>query len=97
MHDTNTVSDADEAIAGAVRAELARRRMSQQDLRTRTGWSRSFLARRINGEVGFSVGELVVIAKSINADPVAFFQAAVNDPGPRPSGGAGTGPGRAAA
>lgn len=49
-------------IAGAVRAELARQRKSQQDLQQRLGISRATLGRRLSGHSPFDANELVVVA-----------------------------------
>lgn len=65
-----TVTETDRLVAGAVRAEIARRRVLQQTLMARTGWSRSFLTRRLHGTVPLSVSELVSIAHALGVDVV---------------------------
>jgi transcriptional regulator with XRE-family HTH domain len=61
-----------EITAGAVRAELARRRISGRDLATALGWSPSTTARRLNGQYPLNVDELAAIAEHIGV-PVGIF------------------------
>jgi transcriptional regulator with XRE-family HTH domain len=49
-------------VAANVRAELARRRITQTDVAERLGVSRQNVAQRLNGSVDFRVGELISIA-----------------------------------
>lgn len=55
-----------EQTAGAVRAELARRRMSGADLARKLDWKRSATARRLSGEKPFNVNELQLIADALD-------------------------------
>lgn len=48
--------------AGAVRAELARRRITGRQLAKDLGWPRTNLGRRLAGETPFRVDELHAIA-----------------------------------
>lgn len=68
MQRNNTIIETDQAIAGAVRAELARRKVSQQQLTERTGWSKSFLARRVHGTVPFTVAELLTLSRAVGVE-----------------------------
>lgn len=79
MQDTTSCSSTQQAIAGAVRAAMARRKCSQKSLRTALGWSVSFLGRRVSGEVDFSVSELVAVAQAIGVDPAELLSSAVAD------------------
>lgn len=49
-------------VAANVRAELARRRITQTDVAQRLGVSRQNVAQRLNGSVDFRVGELISVA-----------------------------------
>lgn len=59
-----------EAIAGAVRAEAARRRMNQADLRRCTGLSKTTAHQRWHGVTAWTVGELVAIAQLLEVSVV---------------------------
>lgn len=48
----------DDTTAAVVRAELARRRLKQNDVATALGLTQSAMSRRLVGEVEFSVSEL---------------------------------------
>lgn len=61
-----------ERTAGAVRAELARRKISGRDLAASLGWSITTTWRRLNGSHPFDVAELAVIAEHLGV-PVATF------------------------
>ena len=60
-------------VAANVRAELARRRVSQTKVAEHLGVSRQNVAQRLNGTVDFRVGELITIASLLNIDPSAFL------------------------
>jgi transcriptional regulator with XRE-family HTH domain len=49
-------------VPANVRAELARKRISQSTVADRLGVSRQNVAQRLNGRVDFRVGELLAIA-----------------------------------
>jgi transcriptional regulator with XRE-family HTH domain len=51
-----------EAVAGAVRAELARRRLTQTDLAAALGLSQQAASRRLAGKVPFDIDELSRVA-----------------------------------
>lgn len=80
MQDT---TEPKQAIANAVRAELARRRCTQKKIRSATGWSVSFLARRMAGDVEFSLAELITVSKAIGSDPIDLFRDAVEQVDPQ--------------
>jgi transcriptional regulator with XRE-family HTH domain len=61
-----------EQTAGAVRAELARRRVSGRDLARKLGWSPSATARRLSGEKPFDINELQQIASVLDV-PVSLL------------------------
>ena len=52
-------------VAANVRAELARRRITQTDVAQRLGVSRQNVAQRLNGSVDFRVGELIAVAEML--------------------------------
>lgn len=58
------------SVAANVRAELARKRISQTEVAARLGVSRQNVAQRLSGRVDFRVGELVAIAGLLDI-PVA--------------------------
>ncbi len=60
-------------VAGEVRAELARQRMSQADLASRVGVSQVFISRRLTGAVSFSVKELERVAEALKVDVAQFL------------------------
>lgn len=48
--------------AGAIRAELARRRLSHSDLAKALGWSTTAVHRRLSGTTAIDIDELTAIA-----------------------------------
>lgn len=58
MQNTDAASAMREAVAGAVRAEMARQRIPQSALADALGLSQQAASRRIRGEVPFDVAEL---------------------------------------
>lgn len=56
--------------AGAVRAELARRKITGRDLATALGWSVTTTWRRLNGTNPFDVDELDAVARHLGI-PIA--------------------------
>jgi hypothetical protein len=73
MQQNKPISSTDQAIAGAVRAVMARRKVSQSKLwgliYPQTSWSRSALNRRIQGDLALTLGDVAVIAAALEADP----------------------------
>lgn len=61
-----------ERTAGAVRAELARRKISGRDLAASLGWSVTTTWRRLNGTTAFDVEELATVAEHLGV-PVSTF------------------------
>lgn len=57
-------------VANAVRAELARARVSGRQLAADLGWAYPVLWRRLRGEVGFSADEIATIAEHLDV-PIA--------------------------
>lgn len=55
-----------ELTAGAVRAELARRRISGRELAKALGWARTTTSRRLNGATPFDIEELATVANFLN-------------------------------
>lgn len=54
-----------EAITGEIRAELARRNLSQAIFAEQCGWTPSTLSRRMTGEIPWSTDELEIVAKAL--------------------------------
>lgn len=72
-------TDADsytESVAGAVRAELARKRRPFIDVAKILDVSRATAYRRINGEEPYDVAELELIAKDLGISVQVFFDSA---------------------
>jgi transcriptional regulator with XRE-family HTH domain len=55
-----------ESIASEVRAEMARRSLTQTDLAARLGWNQSMLSRRLSGEVAFSTTDIEQLANALS-------------------------------
>jgi transcriptional regulator with XRE-family HTH domain len=66
---TNTRND----VADAVRAAMARRRVSQHDLATTLGLSQTAISRRVSGRVDFNASELVTIAARLDVTVDSLF------------------------
>lgn len=61
-----------ERTAGAVRAELARRKITGRQLALSLGWSPTTTWRRLNAEYPFNVDELAAVAAHLGV-PVSTF------------------------
>lgn len=55
-------------VAGAVRAELARRQVGQRQVAEALGISQPAVSRRLAGEVAFNVDELAAVADLLGMD-----------------------------
>lgn len=55
-----------ERSAGSVRAELARRKISGQQMGRDLGWTRNKTSRRLSGEYPMTIDELVAVAKYLD-------------------------------
>jgi transcriptional regulator with XRE-family HTH domain len=62
-------------VAANVRAEMARQRITQNDLIAATGWSQQKISRRLTGTVAFDVAELAVIADYLGKEPAELLPA----------------------
>lgn len=62
-----------ESVAGEVRAELARRRLSGRQAAIRLGWTQPYMSRRLTGEIPFNLADLEEIAGLLNVTPESFF------------------------
>jgi transcriptional regulator with XRE-family HTH domain len=65
MQETNPLTGLREAVAEALRVEMARRRMTQRGLAEATGMSQSYIGRRMTGELPFTTDDLVKIAAAL--------------------------------
>lgn len=62
MRETNPLAGLREAVAEALRVEMARRRMTQRSLAEATGLSQSYIGRRMTGDMPFTTDDLERIA-----------------------------------
>lgn len=62
-----------ERVARNIRAELVRAGMTQLDLATRVGLTRSALQRRLSGAQEIGVDELFAIAEALSVRPSALI------------------------
>ena len=62
-----------ERTAGAVRAELARRKINGRELAKALGWSVTTTWRRLNGTYPFDVEELSLIADHLGVSVSTFL------------------------
>lgn len=61
------------AVAAEVRAEIARKQISQDKLAAQVGCSRQSLNRRLTGATPFDVAELAAIAAALDVPVTAFL------------------------
>jgi transcriptional regulator with XRE-family HTH domain len=73
-----------ERVAASVRAEMARRRVSQQALADVLGHSQAWISRRVSGEVEFTVDELRRVAAALVV-PLAQLLGEDKTPEPEPA------------
>jgi len=64
-----------QAVAGEVRAHIARKRRSGRSVALELGWTQPYMSRRLNGIVPFDVEDLAAIADVLGVPVVAFFDA----------------------
>lgn len=62
-------------VAGEVRAELARQRLSGRQAALRLGWTPPYLSRRLVGEIPFDVADLQALAELLDVPVTDFFAA----------------------
>lgn len=60
-------------VAAEVRAEMARQRLSSQDLAEQINFTTSTLHRRLTGQVPFDMEELFLVANALGVYPSQFF------------------------
>ncbi|MEU4592589.1 MULTISPECIES: helix-turn-helix domain-containing protein [Micromonospora] len=70
MHD-----DVRGKIAAEIRAEMARKRMTQRDLADKLGIAQPAVQLRLSGQRPFRAEELVVIAGALGVEPGQFLPA----------------------
>lgn len=63
-----------ENIAGEVRAELARRRLTGRKIARALGMSEVYVSRRLTGQVPFNVNDLSAIAELLDVPISRFFE-----------------------
>lgn len=72
-----TFGTARDAVAGEVRAELGRKRLSGRELARRTGKNQAYWGRRIAGAVAFDVDDLVTVAEFLDVPVTDLFRGVV--------------------
>lgn len=65
------------AINATVRALMAERRITAQDLAAKAGLSRSYLGKRIRDEASLSSNDIEALCEALDVDILAFANAAV--------------------
>lgn len=60
-------------VAATVRAELARRRMTQQDLARAVGLSQASVSERLRGKTPFSTDDIERVADALGIHPAVLF------------------------
>lgn len=68
-------NDVREAIAGEVRAELARKRKTQREAAAAIGIDQSAFWQRLEGKRPFKAEEISALAQFLDVDPAKFFLA----------------------
>lgn len=58
-----------EAVAGQLRAEMARRRVDTRELAQRVGKSRMWVSRRMTGETALTIDDAHLVADALGIDP----------------------------
>ena len=69
-------------VAATVRAEMARYRMTQQDMAEVLGMTQSAVSKRLLGKIPFKLAELEKIAAALGVHPATFFGGGPNAPQP---------------
>jgi transcriptional regulator with XRE-family HTH domain len=59
--------------AAEIRAELARRRLSQRDFAVAVGQNQQWVSRRLSGSVPLTVDDVALIAKTLDVAVVALL------------------------
>ncbi|HET6298612.1 MAG TPA: helix-turn-helix transcriptional regulator [Kribbella sp.] len=62
-------SEANQNVAAAIRAEMARQRVTTRQLASKLGVSAMWVSRRFSGEVAATVGDVHDIATALGIDP----------------------------
>lgn len=65
-----------DVVAGNVRGELAKRRLTRGELADLTGWSVRQVQLRLDAEVPFDVDEVTLLARVLELDVAALFAGA---------------------
>ena len=71
-------AQADQLVAGEIRAELARQRRPQAELAELLGVSKPWLSRRLSGETPLAIADVAVIAEALGV-PTSTFTDCLND------------------
>jgi len=59
-------ADFNERVSAEIRAEMGRKRMTQEELARRIGWQGSQLSRRLSGLIQFRTAEVESIARALD-------------------------------
>lgn len=65
------------SVAGEVRAEMARKRMTGRELSRLTGKSQPYWSRRLTGDVALDVDDLEAVAALLDVPLTSFFRGPV--------------------
>jgi transcriptional regulator with XRE-family HTH domain len=60
-------------VAAAVRAEVARRKVTQQQLAELLGVHQMSVSRRLNGQTPFTAAEILTVAEFLGCDPALLM------------------------
>lgn len=66
-------TDLRDTVAGAVRAEMARRRMTQQGLADQLGVGQWWVSKRLTRSIPFTIEDLERIATALQLPPAHFL------------------------
>lgn len=61
-------------VGNAIRAEMARTRVTQALLAAHLNLSQAAVSRRLNGDVGFDAKELAIVARVVGKPVSIFFE-----------------------
>ncbi len=82
LHAVRDVDETRQFIAGVVRAEMARQKVTDTMLAAHLGQNQQWFSRRKLGHVAFDAAELLVIADYLGLPITHFFGLAPTTPGP---------------
>lgn len=63
----------EQQVAGEVRAQLARRRITGRQIGLMVGWTPAYVSRRVSGQIPFSLADLEALAKALDISISEFI------------------------